>query len=114
MLDRSVSDGSQFETPFNALNTVGKSVDTVRYFCQADRELRYFGFQRANTLLHLTHIVAQSVDNAADMAQVFQHDAFCLGHGDLIAQNRYRENFLYFNRCGMMLSCPSRRILSAS
>ena len=27
---------------------------------------------------------------------------------------RYRLNFLYFSRCGMMLSCPSRRILSAS
>ena len=26
----------------------------------------------------------------------------------------YRENFLYFSRCGMMLSWPSRRILSAS
>jgi hypothetical protein len=26
----------------------------------------------------------------------------------------YRENFLYFSRCGMIESVPSRRILSAS
>jgi hypothetical protein len=26
----------------------------------------------------------------------------------------YRENFLYFTRCGMIESCPKRRILSFS
>ena len=32
----------------------------------------------------------------------------------LYASDVYRENFLYFSRCGMTLSVPSRRILSAS
>ncbi len=32
----------------------------------------------------------------------------------LLASRDYRENFLYFSRCGMTLSVPSRRILSAS
>jgi hypothetical protein len=32
----------------------------------------------------------------------------------LVEAARYRLNFLYFSRCGMMQSCPGRRILSAS
>ena len=41
-------------------------------------------------------------------------DEYAPTHAQLEQSAHYRVSFLYFSRCGMMESCPSRRILSFS
>ena len=97
----------RFEPTLNSFHaTVEK-----RHSIANNRELT---IEIAETIVDLAQVSAQRVDTAADVSQVFQHDAVCLGHANIVTGKSYRENFLYFNRCGMMLSCPSLRILSAS
>jgi hypothetical protein len=87
--------------------------------------VRYLALDRADPVLQFANVIARSVDDVTNVAKMLKNDVVGLNHCLKLSKAAcatqrpmvvapHRVSFLYFTRCGMMLSCPSLRILSFS
>jgi hypothetical protein len=57
----------EIETALNTFDPICQAIDAIGYFGKPHVYLRNFGFEGADTLLHLAHVFAQAIDRTADV-----------------------------------------------
>lgn len=104
------SDNSSRDT----LNTIRQSIDPDGLICNLDMHLGKLAFDTTKPRFDFTHVFAQRIHRASNVAQMFQNDVFSFGHalsgsaGDLVTIAWFRRV-----RCGEPCF-PARSALRAA
>jgi len=98
-MQRNLSSVRQFETFLHPFQSVGQPINALGKLCDFHVNLRKFNMNvcglaldRANTMLQFAHVIARSIDYAADVAKMLKNNVVGLNHRLKLSQKSIAVN----------------------